>query len=516
MLVKSGVGLLAGLLLVGVAVPAQEPTRRELLDAFEKQLKQVATTAGPTIACIVVSRSDQYPKPAGDTPGKLGAFNPKEFLKIDPSVERSKLAKQLDLADIDLIPDHGYSGGVVIDPSGLVLTLYHVIEGATKIYVFLPGGGGSYADIWAADARSDLAVLKLIQPPPGLKAIRIAEVNLGGAREEKPTLFPGKLVALLANPYSSTFGIQQPSIAPGSITNIRQRIAPPLPRPGEFQPQVPKQDSYYKFGFLLEHDIRLNAGISGGILTNLEGELVGLTSATAVVYNNREIGPGFAIPADEGFRRIVDVLRNGEEVEYGFLGVILRSGATEIVLDKLTAQGPAAISGLRPGDIIVKINGHNTENYEDLLLHIGQALAGGKVKITAIQRDGREHDFEVTLAKFRHDRPFIASAQPVPVFGLRVDHGSILSQQLTGNARIEASGVPPGVSVRELSPNSAAETQFKTLGLTPNAWLITQVNGNPVSNPQEFYKHAKGQEKVKLTVIDPTELNPRPREITLP
>ena len=111
---------------------------------------------GPSIACVVVSRSEHYPKPSssGDTPGKLGGFDRKEFLKNNASADRLALANSLDLSDSRLIPDHGYGGGVVIDTSGLVLTPYHLIDGATKVYVFLPGGVGSYADIHAADSAA--------------------------------------------------------------------------------------------------------------------------------------------------------------------------------------------------------------------------------------------------------------------------------------------------------------------------------------------------------------------------
>src|SRR5262249_22804711 len=107
---------------------AQEPKQSDVLAAFEKQLKTTIATAGPSIACVVVSHSDQYPKPQkpSDIEGKLGGFDKKEFLKNDTSSERLLLANHLDLSNQRSIPDHGYAGGVVIDSSGLVLTPYHV------------------------------------------------------------------------------------------------------------------------------------------------------------------------------------------------------------------------------------------------------------------------------------------------------------------------------------------------------------------------------------------------------
>lgn len=176
----------------------REVDRRELLEAFQRQLQNVVKTAGPGVVAIVVSRSEFYPPRPPDAPaGQLGAFDPREFIKGDASPSRIRLAKHLDLSDPQAIAEHGCAGGVVLDTSGLILTLYHVIEGARKIYVHT-AQGGSYADIHAADARSDLAVLKLIRPPDGLVPIRFADVLLYDLPQRKATVAPGRLVVLLA------------------------------------------------------------------------------------------------------------------------------------------------------------------------------------------------------------------------------------------------------------------------------------------------------------------------------
>ncbi len=482
-----------------------EPNQRELLAAVQKQLKDTAATAGASIATIVVSRSEHYPKAAADTPGKLGGFDPKEFVKPDATPEaRAKLARSLDLSDVNAIAEHGYAGGVVIDAEGYVLTPYHVIDGATKVYVFLPGGAGSYADIHAADARADLAVLKLIAPPAKMKAVKFADVRTTKVGEKQATVFTGKLCVLMTNPYSSTFGLGQPTAGFGSITNVRFKPLAKEVRPGR----------YSEYGTLLEYDIRPNAGLTGGVLLNLDSEMIGLTNAAAVAWGN-EIGPGYAMPTDGNFRRIVDVLRKGEEVEYGFLGVTLGRGRVGVGVDQPTPNGPAAAAGIASGDEIIKVNGIPIEGFDDLLMQVGSALAGTTVKVT-VSRFGRPLEYDVTLAKYRHEQPFIASARPEAVFGLRVDYGSILSQQLDIALQPMRSGVPPGVCVRDIVANSQAATKFKTLGDNPTRWLITHVDGNAVTNPAEFYKAAKGQEKVKLTLRDPSEMTSTARELTLP
>lgn len=500
---------LGGLLFVSFVLPAtvkaDEPKPRDVLEAFQKQLVTAASTAGPSIACIVVSRSEHYPKTPGhaDNPGKLGTFDPKAFLKSDPTPERAQLAKALDLSDPKSIPDHGYAGGVVIDSAGLILTPYHAIDGATRIYVFLPGGVGSYADIHAADARCDLAVVKLINPPEKITPIKFAEVRTRSLGQERATVFTGKLVILMANPYSSTFRLDAPSAAFGSITNIHHRLT----SPGGKSDTAEKLASHYKCGTLFEHDVKVNGGVTGGALLNLDGELLGLTTVAAVVYN-REIGPGYAIPADENFRRLVEVLRRGEEIEYGFLGVPLpRDTSLPIILLGVTQNSPAHSAGLRERDRITRINGHPAATFDDLLLHIGSALAGSTIKLR-VARGGQERDIDVTLAKFPNDQPYIASVRPEPVFGLRVDYGSIHS--------VDSLRITPGVCVREIVPDSPAEKRFKMLGDDPKRWSIIQVNGVRVLTPSQFYKAAKGQKKIDLTLIDPRDPSGRERELTLP
>lgn len=507
---------------VGVSVAprgflqAQEPDRRELLEAFQKQLQSVVKIAGPAVAAVVVSRSEFYPpQPPGTPAGQLGAFDPREFIRGDASPSRVRLAKHLDLSDPQAIAEHGCASGVVLDASGLILTLYHIIEGAKKIYVHT-AQGGSYADIHAADARADLAVLKLIQPPDGLVPIRFADVLLYDLPQRKSTVMPGSLVVLLAHSTRGELRLEKPSAAFGSLTNVRHRLG--LLR-GDADVPLDKQSSYYKSGVLLEHDVRPFADISGAALVNLDGELLGLVTAGAVVYD-RPLGPGYALPADENFRRIVAVLRRGEEVEYGFLGVTLAGsrGRREqgVEIGAVNPGGPADLAGLRPGDLIIRINGYPIESYDDLLIHIGSALAGAKVELTVLPRLGPPRTVTATLAKFNNSQPFIASVRPAPVLGLRVDYSSILTLRLRAQPLALASPISPGVCIREIVAGSPMEKKLKALGESTGRWLITHVNRKPVATPAAFYAACKDQKTLTLTLIDITETPPRPREVTVP
>lgn len=505
------------LLAAALAAPGQEPTKADLLQATEKQLQAAYETAGPSVACVVVSRSERYPKPAGDVPGALGGFDPKLYLKDNPQAKPGD-ARGLDLSDPQAAADHGFACGVVIDDSGLVLTPAHVVEGATKIYVHLPGRTGSYADIHAADTRNDLAVLKLIAPPPGLKAIAFGDVRLGTGRD-KPTVSGGKLVVLMAYAYAAAFPLDRPSAALGSITTVRRYLT--IPNSENLQ----KFHSYYYHGPLLEHDAKVNAGVSGAALLDLDGKLIGLTT-TAPVLGSGEKAPEYAFPMDAKLRRVIDVLRRGEEVEYGYLGVgLVREGdrgynPNVVQIGSVVPLGPTARAGAFEGDIITHIDGARIQKYEELLTHISSALAGSKVTLTLQRGRGQPGDVTVTLGKLRHMQPFIASVRPAPVFGLRIDHGSVLAQQNDErkNIQILAEGVPVGVSVAEVLAGSPAEAAFKKLGGDPQRWLVTHVDGTAVANPGEFYRAAKDLKSVKLTVIDPTEPRSKRqvREVSLP
>jgi serine protease Do len=209
-------------------------------------------------------------------------------------------------------------------------------------------------------------------------------------------------------------------------------------------------------------------------------------------------------------------------VDYGYLGISLDTTRQHpLQISTVTARGPAAQAGLQGGsdqtfaDTITRVNDVELTTYEELLWHIGSALAGNTIKLT-VSRGGRSRTVDVTLGKFAHKQTSIASVRPDPVFGLRVDYGSVLAQPPQPGVRLIDNGVADGVSVREIAPNSQAATAFKKLGDRPERWLITHVNGAPVGTPTAFYKAAKGQQSIKLTVLDPSEQNPREREVTVP
>lgn len=136
----------------GFAVSAT--TQPKELQQLQQAVRRVIADNDPSVACILVSRSERYRDVnaiIGTPDGKLGGFDPRPYL---PDLSKRELIRRLDLANPEPLPE-SYGSGVVIDAGGLILTNFHVVQNATKIYVRLPGKKGSYADIHAAEGRSD-------------------------------------------------------------------------------------------------------------------------------------------------------------------------------------------------------------------------------------------------------------------------------------------------------------------------------------------------------------------------
>lgn len=496
---------------LALAVPFAAVAADPDLKSIETQIQKVVDAAAPSVVSVVVSHSKarEHDPPKNATPGQLGT--------VDLPPRRPGFGRQtsppphpLDLSAPDNVPDHLFGSGVVLDEKqGLILTPYHLIDGARKIYVRGSNGKGSYADIHAADAKSDLAVLKLIEPSLGLKAVKIAEVRLtDGPDGEKPNLKKGSMVIALGHASAAAVGDGSAGASWGVLSNIKQKSSSPppavAPAPG---PLV--QRPLHQQGGLIQVDARVALGSTGAALFNADGELVGLGSSVAAVYGSDANG-GLAIPMDQNYRRVVAVLREGKEVEYGFLGVSPQDVPGGVSVSRVTPGCPAILAGLQEGDLLTAIDGHQLKSSDDLLLFGGAALAGNEVTIEYL-RGGvlGKQKVKLKMAKNLNSLPFIATSVPTPPFGIKVDW---YSTKFAGGGLIDRNprNPPPGVLIREVEPASAGEKRLKEV-VQPKAgaWLITHVDGKPVSTPKEFFAQTDGKKSVKLHLADPDDPNTR-------
>ncbi len=448
---------------------------------LERSVQEVIKKAEPSIACLLISRSPAYKdypprRPLNASPGWLGDF---EHVRGDSNTLDPESAKhrKLDMSHADYVPE-SFGSGIVIDSDGLILTNAHVVRGAVKVFVRLPGGVESYANIHALDTRSDLAVLKLINRP----AQPLKPLNFG----EGESIKKGQFVVALANPFAAGYRDGDPSASFGIVSSLRRRA---ISLPGESDR---RRFSLHQFATLVMTDCRLTLGCSGGAIVNLKGELIGVTTSQAALSGVETPG-GFALPLSVGVRRIIEVLQRGEEVEYGFLGVQFSSVTRGVQLGTVIKNSPADQAGLKGSDYILSAGGVPVRDVDDVFVTIGTMLAGNTVEVEhAPSLSGPRRKARVTLSKYHTLQPFIASSRPKAIGGLRVDHASLAVQRGGGFTTV----IPEGVLIREVEPDSPADRA----SLQPDK-IISHVNGKPVMSPREFYRVlADVRGDVELTV----------------
>ncbi|MCB1745833.1 MAG: trypsin-like peptidase domain-containing protein [Gammaproteobacteria bacterium] len=264
--------------------------------------------------------------------------------------------------------------GVVLDATGTVLTNFHVIEGADQVVVSLADGRAANARVVGTDPDTDVAVLAV--ELTGLPAI-----ELGDAAAVRV----GDIVLAIGNP----FGIGQ-TVTQGIVSATgRNRVG------------------INTFENFIQTDAAINVGNSGGALVDVHGALIGLNAARA-----DSDGIGFAIPITIVLDVARQILATGS-VTRGWLGIdardlspsLARLLGTErgIAVLGVMREGPADRAGIRPGDAIVAIDGHDIGDSREALERIAALRPGTAVPITGV-RTGRRYEVTATAAQ-RPRRP---------------------------------------------------------------------------------------------------------------
>ena len=478
--------------------------------ALEDATKEAIKSAEPSIACILVTRDKkEYEKvgqgPSADEPGRLGGFQ----IPSPTDPESVKKSRKLDLSDPDYVPESYGSGIVISAKERLILTNYHVVRDAVKIYVRVSQAGkggeviekGSYANIHAADPRSDLAVLQLLDPK-----IPLTEIRVGNAKN----LEKGQFVVALSYPFAVGFRDGSPSASFGIISNIRRPVL------NNLMEVERSKFTLAQYGRLIQVDARLNLGCSGGALVNLKGEMIGITNSLAALSGVETPG-GFALPFDDSIRAIVDVLKRGEEVEYGFLGVSMHRDtqrADAYQIESVIPNSPAEKAELRERTYIVSINGVPIHDANELFFNINIITAGSSVKIVVANQLGGDTETKTAiLAKSYVVGSVIASQRPdiKKYGGLRVDYTSVLVQSLRERNSPYQGGLPHGVMIREVAPQSPAEQAL----LQPDK-IVAKVNGEAVNAPKDFYAAMdKARKRAKSVELEITNLGRDPYTVKL-
>jgi serine protease Do len=258
--------------------------------------------------------------------------------------------------------DRGSLGsGFIISSDGYVLTNNHVIDKMDTITVILNDQSEYTAKLIGSDERSDLALLKV-------DAKNLPTITL--AKDE--TLKVGQWVVAIGSPFGLDY-----SASAGIVSAIGRSISSPR---GE--------SAYVPF---IQTDVAINPGNSGGPLFNMDGEVVGINSQ---IYSpsGGSVGLSFAIPSSLAID-VVAQLKDKGRVDRGWLGVMIQDVDKDLasslgmnkpmgaLISEVDAEGPAAKSGLKAGDLIIKFNGSDVHTSSDLPYLVGRTAPKSKVPV---------------------------------------------------------------------------------------------------------------------------------------
>jgi serine protease Do len=343
----------------------------------------------------------------------------------------------------------------IVDPKGYVLTNRHVVDGADEVTVTLTNGHHYKAKIVGQDARTDIALLK-IDPHETLTAL-----PLGDSNETQV----GQWVMAVGNP----FGLGGNSVTVG-VVSFKGR---PLDLSTRGTPIE-----------MLQTDAAINPGNSGGPLINARGEAVGINTLILTGGAQQYSGVGFAVPINTA-REILPQLRKTGHVVRGWLGVQIQgvdedlaeslkmNEARGAIVSDITPGGPAAKAGVKPGDVVLSVDGQPVEDSSDLSHEI--ATKGPDTKVTLdVLRDGSEKTLDATLGTFPEDMSGAATSSDTNHGYLGLE-AQTLSPDLARSLSIPAD--TQGVVVVGVEPGGRADSA----GIRERD-VIVSVDGQPVTD----------------------------------
>ena len=318
--------------------------------------------------------------------------------------------------------------GFVISQDGYILTNHHVVDQAQEIQVLFADRSEYKATIVGTDRRSDLALLKI-------EAKRLDALELSNSDDLKV----GAWVLAIGSPFGLDYSVT------AGIVSAKGRSLP-----------TEKGENYVPF---IQTDVAINPGNSGGPLFNLDGEVVGINSQI-FSRSGGSIGLSFSIPSNVAIE-VVEQLKKHGVVRRGWLGVAIqdvdKALAESLELEKpqgalinaVEVDSPADNSGIEPGDVIIKFDGHSIVDADDLPHIVGMIAPESKVK-AEIVRQGKVKNIKVTVGALDGEETEVAAD-----ISSKSDRLGLLVQSLD-EAELRALNLRGGVAVNEVQTDSAA------------------------------------------------------------
>ena len=323
--------------------------------------------------------------------------------------------------------------GVIIDPSGLIITNFHVIEHADQVKVALADKREFSAEIVLKDQRSDLAVLKIAGAGPDLPTITFANSD---------KVLVGDLVLAIGDP----FGVGQ-TVTSGIVSAFAHV-------PGD-----QSEDQYF-----IQTDAAINPGNSGGALVDMNGQLVGI-NRMIVTPSGGSTGIGFAIPSNL-VRAVVGAATTGHVPKRPWLGATLQSVTPDVadamglpapngvLVADVGPDGPAAAAHLKSKDVIVTIDSQSVDDLGTLNYRLA-TLGVGVTATLGILRDGKQYQTSISLQAAPET---VARAETVISGGSPVAGATVVNLSPAVADEMLYAGTPTGVIVTGVADSSPAGT----------------------------------------------------------
>jgi Do/DeqQ family serine protease len=361
--------------------------------------------------------------------------------------------------------------GVIVDPSGLVVTNYHVISGASEVRVALADKREFDADIVLRDQRSDLAVLRIKGATERFPVLQFADSD---------AVQVGDVVLAIGDP----FGVGQ-TVTHGIVSALARS-------------QVGTSD----YQFFIQTDAPINPGNSGGALVDMSGRLVGINSAIASSSGGSE-GIGFAIPANMVRVVVASAEAGSHAVRRPWLGAKLQEVTRDLadslglarpsgaLVASVIADSPAARAGIKAGDVLVSVDGMEVEDPNAFDYRFATEPLGGNAKVGLI-RQGKQMVVSVALQPLPEaPREEVEIKSASPFRGMTVAN---LSPALADELRLDPDA--QGVVVTAVADGSTAQS----IGFQPGDILLS-INSQKIEQSSDLERIANsGSHSWRITI----------------
>ena len=358
--------IVAGVLMVALVAGACAVTAEVVNSRWEKEHEKLQQQLTQMQDHLQQQIDKNSPAGTGDSVSGSPVFSD----RLTPSQVYARNVKSV----VGISTNVGTGTGFIISADGYVLSNYHVVEGADRIRMVTHDNREYSLQLVGYYQQGDVALLKA-------EATGLQAVTLGSSDD----LIVGDMVAAVGNPLgelTSTLTVGYVSGKDRLITTDGTAMN------------------------MIQTDAAINAGNSGGPLFNMKGEVIGITTAkySGSSSSGASIeGLGFAIPIGDVKAVLGDLMDYGYVKDQAHLGVMVYTVSTNMgnlgcCVDSVTADGPADKAGIRPGDIIVSIDGNSTATIEHLSNVLTRYKAGQTVRVT-ILRNWQQMELTLTFGE---------------------------------------------------------------------------------------------------------------------